>query len=169
MKYSTVPLYYYIRNLLSYLFDGKYFTVYRPPPPLPSVKIGEAPLLRFLLRGGSGGCTQATNSWWFATKRRGRVARHREKLKTVLLGSFIKPCTRSRQEVNFQEVTFRRPWHKIGDYPKKADVKSVKIPSWNEIWAAGLRLAKSTNKVVIKKIKQILFRLSVLREQGEVS
>ena len=100
-------------------FWRQIFYCVQTPPPLPSVKIGEAPLLRFLLRGGSGGCTQATNSWWFAAKRRQRVARHREKLKTVLLGSFIKLCTRSRQEVNFQEVTFRRPWHKIGDYPKK--------------------------------------------------
>ena len=53
--------------------------------------------------------------------------------------------------------------------PKNADVKSVRIPLWNEIWATKLRLAKSSNKVVIKKIKQILFRFSVLREQGEVS
>lgn len=43
---------------------------------------------------------------------------------------------------------------------------------YGQLVETGLRLAdlaKSTNKVVIKKIKQILFRLSVLREQGEVS
>ena len=163
MKHSTVPLYYYIRNLLSYLFDGNYFTVYRPPPHK------EAPLLRFLLRGGSGGCTQATNSWWFATKRRDRVARHREKLKTVLSRELYQTVhtIQARGQLprgHIQTAMTQNRW-----LPKKADVKSVKIPSWNEIWAAGLRLAKSTNKVVIKKIKQILFRLSVLREQGEVS
>ena len=40
---------------------------------------------------------------------------------------------------------------------------------YGQLVETGLRLAKSTNKVVIQKIKQILFRLSVLREQGEVS
>lgn len=40
---------------------------------------------------------------------------------------------------------------------------------YGQLVETGLRLAKGTNKVVIKKIKQILFRLSVLREQGEVS
>ena len=34
---------------------------------------------------------------------------------------------------------------------------------YGQLVETGLRLAKSTNKVVIKKIKQILFRLSVLR------
>ena len=81
----------------------------------------------------------------------------------------------SGQEVNFQKVTSDGHDTKSGTVkkerwpPKKADVKSVKMPLWNEIWATGLGLAKCTNKVVIKRIKQILFRLSVLRGQGEVS